>query len=152
MPRVTQAMLERAVGGQAALIQLTDKRHTGAVDVTLVTDVLADAEAEINEMISPVVDLMDPVLATAPGIIRRQTSVAVYLVWTRGTGAQAVPAPVVSEYERVQSWGDRVAQRKRGLGLPVRPTASQQVTQVVKADTEAYYSQSSPRQRFNGWS
>ena len=70
----------------------------------------------------------------------------------RGAGGLAVPQPVRDEYERVLGELQKVADRKKGLGIATRPSTSQQIQQVVKRDSEPYYSPRSPRRRFDGWS
>src|SRR5437879_2597497 len=120
MPRVTQAMLERALGGARALVQLSDKAGTGVADANFVTEVLAAAEDETNSMIMMAVSLADPALATSSRLLRHQPAIAVYLAWLRGAGGQAVPAEVKATAEEAERVLTLVGERKRGLGLAVR--------------------------------
>jgi hypothetical protein len=152
MPRVTQAMLERGLGGPSVLVQLSDKTGSGVADPTFVSEVLAAAEDEANSMIMLAVDLADPGLATASLLLRHQTAIAVYLAWLRGAGGQAVPAEVRAAFEEAERVLTLVGERRRGLGLPVRPTGGQIVEQVTKDDTEEYFAPKGPRRRFDGWS
>jgi hypothetical protein len=152
MPRVTQAMLERGLGGPQVLVQLSDKAGSGAADATFVAEVLAAAEDETNSMIMMAVSLSDPGLATASLLLRHQTAIAVYLAWVRGAGGQAVPGEVKAAAEEAERVLTLVGERKRGLGLAVRPTAGQIVEQVTKSDDEPYFAPRGPRRRFDGWS
>lgn len=155
-PRVNQAQLERGVGGADRLLQLADRNRTGGITgtvaVAFIASVLEDANAEVNSLIGLAVDVNDPAVQTAPLLVRYELAIAVYLAWMRGAGGLAVPQPVRDEYERVLGELGKIAERKKGLGLPVRAATSQQVQQVVKRDTEPYYSPRSPRKRFDGWS
>ena len=151
-PRVTQAMLERGLGGAQALVQLSDKAGTGIADPTFVVEVLAAAEDEANSMIMPAVSLADPGLATASLLLRHQTAIAVYLAWLRGAGGQAVPVAVKEAAEEAERVLTLVGERKRGLGLVVRPTSGQIVEQVTKDETDDWFRAGGPRRRFDGWS
>jgi hypothetical protein len=152
MTRVTQGMLERALGGAHILVQLSDKAGTGIANTTFVYEVLAAAEDEANSLIMPAVDVSDPALAKSSLLIRHQTAIAVYLAWLRGAGGQAMPPEVRAAQEEAERVLMLVGERKRGLGLPRRPQASQVVDQVTKEDTEEYFSPKGPRRRFDGWS
>ena len=98
-PRVTQAMLERGLGGPQVLVQLSDKSGAGVADAAFVDEVLAAAEDEVNSMIMMAVDLADPGLAASSLLLRHQTAIAVYLVWMRGAAGQAMP-PAVADAAR----------------------------------------------------
>lgn len=154
--RVAQAQLERAVGGSAKLLQLIDRTDTGdlaSVDCqAYLTDILAEGNGEVNGYVGLAVDLTDVNLLTAPELIRMELDVDVYLCWLRGTGGVTIPEQVQAAYERTIKQLELIRDRKRGVGLDTRPAASQDVTQVTKDDTEAYFSDSSPRKRFDGWS
>lgn len=152
MARVTQAMLERAVGGAARLVQLLDKDNDGVADSALVADCLDGSQGEVNSAIALAVDLSDTTIDTAPVVLRHQTAIAAFLAWQRGAGGQAMPDEIRVGRDEAMEWLDRVAQRKRGIGIATRPTASQPVQQVTKADTEAWFSTVGPRRRFDGWS
>jgi hypothetical protein len=152
MPRVTQAMLERSLGGPQLLVQLSNKDGTGVADADFVNDVLDAAEDEVNSMIMMAVDLADPALATSSLLLRHQTAIAVYLAWLRGAGGQAIPSEVLDAAKEAERVLTLVGERKRGIGLPIRPTSGQIVEQVVKSDDEEWFSPKSPRRRFDGWS
>ena len=152
MPRVTQAMLERGLGGPARLVQLSDKTGSGIADSTFVSEVLAAGEEEANSMIAMAVDLADPGLATSSLLLRHQLALTVYIVYFRGTGGLGVPPEVKADRDEAERVLTLVGERKRSLGLVTRPTTSQQVEQVITPSTTPYFSPFSPRQRFNGWS
>lgn len=155
-PRVSQEQLERAVGGAAQLLQLVDRNRIGDLSHTtcqaLIVEVLDEGHAEVNGYISLAVDLNDEALQTAPLLVRYELAVDVYLIWLKGSGGIAIPEHVQAEYDRVLGELQKIAERRKGLGLTVRPTAGQPVQQVTKDSTEDWFNASGPRRRFDGWS
>jgi hypothetical protein len=154
--RVTQAQLERAVGGADRLLQLVDKTRTGSLSSSacqdFIDDVLDEGNGEVNGYIGLAVDLSDSTLDTAPMLIRYELAIDAYLVWVKSAGGMAVPEHINAEYERVIVELQKIARREKGVGLATRPTTSQQVQQVTKTDEETYFSEFGPRRRFDGWS
>jgi hypothetical protein len=154
--RITQAMLERAVGGAAQLVQLLDINRTNnpadATFLAMVADVLNEANAEVNSYVFLAADSGDASLQTAPLLIRYELIIATYLAWLKGTSAIAMPPEVETARNNTLIELEKIAARKKGIGLAVRPAASQQVQQVTKKDTEDFFSSKSPRKRFDGWS
>jgi hypothetical protein len=155
-PRVSQAQLERAVGGADKLLQLIDKTRTDTLSSVacqdFIEEVLDEANGDVNGFVGLAVDLSDPALQTAPQLVRYELALAVELAWLKGTGAQATPEKVTAEAERARGQLQLIADRKKGIGLATRPAAAQQVQQVIKTNQEPYFSTSSPRKRFDGWS
>lgn len=152
MARVTQAMLERAIGGAAVLVQLLDKDGDGVADSSLVSEVLDDAEGEVNSAIRIAVDLTDATLATDSFLLRIQRSVAVFLAYQRGAGTLAMPRQAQVDYDWAGQQLDRIARRERGLGATTQATASQEIEQVTKTDTDAWFNEDGPRRAFDGFS
>jgi len=156
MARVSQAQLERALGGQPNLMGLVDKLRTGnPADVSVVTavqEILDEGFAEVNSYICMAVDLADPALQTAPLLIRYELAYDVYLTWHKHTGGAAVPELIRAEYDKVVIELEKIGGRRKGVGLAVKPASGQVVSQVSKRDTEPYFDPRSPRRRFDGWS
>lgn len=150
--RVNQQQLERALGGASVLVGLSDKAGTGVADPSFVSDVLNDAEGDANSMIALAVDLTDPALATSSLLVRHQLAIAVYLAWFRGSGGQAIPSEVTDNLKEAERVLTLVGERRRSLGLPVKPVGGQIVQQVTKKDTEDWFNLTGPRKRFDGWS
>lgn len=151
MSRITQAMLERAIGGASVLVQLLDKDGDGVADSTLVSEVLDDAEGEVNSAIRLAVDLSDATLETDSFLLRIQRSVAVFLAYQRGAGTHAMPRQAQADYDWAGQQLDRIARRERGLGATTQATASQEIEQVTKTDTDDWFNVDGPRRRFDGW-
>ena len=151
MARLSQAQLERAVGGAAVLKQLLDKDGDGTADSALITQILDEADGEANSYISLAVDLADTTIDTAPHLLRRELDVAVYLSWLRGTMAQAMPEEVKLAYENAIRWFEAVRDRRAAIGLTTRPTSAQKIDQVLKEDTDDWFVTQGPRKRFDGW-
>lgn len=154
--RVSQAQLERAVGGADKLLQLVDHDRTGdlASDScqAFITEVMDEGNGDVNGYVGLAVDLSDPALQTAPKLVRLELAVDVYLLWLKGTGRIAMPDQVKADYDKAVNDMGLIRDRKLGLGLAMRPAGAQQVQQVTKADAEDYFSRNSPRRRFDGWS
>lgn len=154
--RISQGQLERAVGGPAELVKFVDKQGAGDIqDSTCqayLSDVMEEANAEVDGYVSLAVDLASPELRTAPLLVRYELDIAVYLLWYKSTGGHAIPEKVDASYRRAIEELEKIGRREKGLGLPSRQTTSQPVQQVTKDDDESYFSESSPRARFNGWS
>lgn len=154
--RITVAQLERAVGGAPDLLQLADRDRTGNLNSAgaqaFIREVMEEAFSEVNSYIGLAVDVTDPSLQTAPLLIRYELGVAAGLAWLRGAKGLAMPKNIGDEYERIMGELQKIAERKKGLGLPARAAASQIVQQVTKPDTEDFFSQRGPRRRFDGWS
>lgn len=144
------------MGGAARLLQLIDRDSTDDLASTtcqdFLDDVTAEGFAEVNSYISPAVDLGDPALQTAPLLVRYELALDVYLVWQRGTSAMAMPEEVRAQREDAIRELEKIGERRKGLGLVVKPTASQPITQLTKTDDEPYFSPAGPRRRFDGWS
>src|SRR5260221_7960101 len=98
MGRVTQAMYERAAGGADKLLQLVDRDGTRTLSSTscqaFIAEVTSEASDEVNSYISTALDLSDPALATAPLLIRYETTLGMYLFWQRGSSALAMPQEI----------------------------------------------------------
>lgn len=156
MARITQANLERAVGGADKLLMLADRDSTGDINSagcqTWIQEVMDDASAEVDSYIGPTVDLNDPNLATAPILLRYEMGIAAGLAWMRGANNMAMPEVVRNEYDRVIGELQKINERKKGLGLATRPASSQLVQQVPDKECTPYFSHGSPRKRFDGWS
>lgn len=158
MPRVTQGMLERGLGGADALLQLADRRRTGNINdptcQSFIQEILDDGNAEVDGYVALAADISDPQLQTAPLLVRYELAVDCYLAWLRGAKGLAIPQKVTDEYERAMTELQKIAERKKGIGLRggARASASQQVQQVVKKDSEPFFSPRGPRRRFDGWS
>jgi hypothetical protein len=155
-PRVSQGQLERAVGGANNLLQLVDKDGGGDLQAPacqeFIEEVLDEGNGDVNGYIGLAVDLSDPALQTAPKLVRLELAVDAYLLWFKSTGGVAMPDQVQANYDKALGDLGLIRDRKMGIGLAVRPSAAQDVTQVTKADTEPYFSPNSPRRRFDGWS
>lgn len=149
-------MLERAVGGADKLLQLVDKDETGDLSSQacqdIISDVLDEGNGDVNGYVGLAVDLTDPSLQTAPKLIRLELAVDIWLLWFKSTGGVAIPDGVQASYDKAIADLGLIRDRKMGIGLAARPSASQDVTQVAKTDDEPYFSTSSPRRRFDGWS
>lgn len=154
--RVSQAQLERAVGGADKLLQLVDKDETGDLSAQscqdFIDEMLDEGNGDVNAFIGLAVDLNDPALQTAPKLVRLEVAVDVYLLWFKSTGGVAIPDAVQASYDKAIGDLGLIRDRKMGIGLAARPTGSQDVTQVTKTDDEPYFSTASPRRRFDGWS
>jgi len=155
--RVNQAQLERAVGGADKLLQLVDKAKTKNLASMecqeFIAEVLDEGNGEVDGYIGLAVDLGDPALQTAPMLVRYELAVDVYLTWMKGSGlVGGIPDQVQAEYDRVVGELQKIAERRKGIGLAVKPTASQQVQQITKTDTEDWFNAKGPRRRFDGWS
>jgi phage gp36-like protein len=151
MARLTQAMLENAVGGAKALRQLLDRDDDDTADASLLAQILDEADAEASSYIGLAVDLSDTAVDTAPVLLLKELDCAVYLCWLRGTQAQAMPEAVRQARQNAIDWYKDVRDRRAGLGLAARPTAAQVVQQVTKTDAEDWFNPAGPRARFNGW-
>jgi hypothetical protein len=149
-------MVERAVGGADKLLQLIDKNKTGLLSdptcQSYLADVMDEANGEVNGYVGMAADLSDPALQTAPLLIRYELTITVYLLWLKSTGGIAIPEKVELARANAMDELEKIGARRKGIGLPLRPTAAQPITQVTKKDTESYFSPSSPRKRFDGWS
>ncbi len=66
MPYVTQQQLIDRFG-EAELVQLTDRENIGSIDAVVLTQVIADADAEIDGYLAGRYQLP---IATVPGILR----------------------------------------------------------------------------------
>jgi phage gp36-like protein len=152
MARLSQSDLEHAVGGAARLVQLLDPGKTGVADPTLVNEVLAETDSEVDSMIGTVVNLADPSVATAPPLLRRSRAIASYIAHYKGTDGQGVPSETRRAYDDALGWLDKVANRRASLGAAARPATSQMVQQVVKTTNDPFSSTKSPRRAFDGWS
>lgn len=154
--RVVQAQLERACGGAAKLLQLIDFDQTGDLGSNscqaFITEVLSEGNGDVNAYVGLAVDLNDATLDTAPMLVRLELAVDVYLTWLKGTGGIAIPDRIQAEYDKAVGDLGMIRDRKMGIGLAARPSAAQDVAQVTKTDDEPYFSTSSPRRRFDGWS
>lgn len=150
--RLTQALLEQAVGGAAALVQLLDKDGDGVADAALVTAICEESDGEINAYISPAVNVSSPQVATAPFLLRLGMDVGCYLAWLRGGHAQAMPAEVKVAYERAGQKCQDIRDRKMGIGTATQPASSSPIQQVEIPAAEDYFRSTGPRRRFDGWS
>lgn len=155
-PRVSQIQLERAVGGAQKLLQAIDTSHTNSLASAecqaLITEVLDEANGDVNGYIGLVVDLGDPSLQTAPQLVRYELAIAAELAWLKGTGGHAMPENIRTDAQRARDNLELIRDRKKGIGLTTRPTTAQPVQQVTTSDTKPYFSPNSPRKRFDGWS
>lgn len=152
MPRITQAQLERQLGGAPILKQLLDYDRDGVADAAAVADVLADAEGEVNSAIGIAVDLNDPNVDTSRALIRHELAVAAHLSYERGTGGLAEPDKCAKEYEGALAWIEKVRARTAGLGIPIRANAAQAMKQITSSPRRPWVSHGSPRRRFGGFS
>jgi hypothetical protein len=153
--RLSQAQLERAVGGAAVLVELLDFDGDGVADSGLVSEILDEVDSEANSYIGLAIDLSDTTIDTAPALLRKEQDCAVYLCWLRGTQAHVIPEAAKLAREDAIRWYGDVRDRRAGLGLASRPTTSQQVQQVLADEGDPYYAEPSgyetPRRRFDGW-
>lgn len=152
MARITQAMLENALGGPAVLRQLLDRDQDGVADSSLVSQILDEADGEADSYITLAILGTDAVVTTSKILLLKELDCAVYLCWMRGTMAQAMPPEVRAAREDAIRWYQDVRDRRASLGTSTRPTAAQPVEQVLKLDTEDYFRAGGPRRRFDGWS
>lgn len=150
MSRLTQADLERALGGAQVLVELLDFDGDGVADATSVSEILVEADEEANSYIGETVNVSDATVATAPLLLMREKACAVYLVWLRGTRSQAMPDAVRQARLDAIEWYKDVRDRRAGLGTTTKPATAQFVEQVTLQPSDTLVSQSSPRQRFRG--
>jgi hypothetical protein len=154
--RVTQAQLERAVGGAKKLLQLVDKDDTGdlshATCQAFIAEILAEGNGDVNGYISPAVDVSDTSLDTAPMLVRYEVAIDAYLAWLKGTGGIGIPEKIEAEYEHAVEQLEKIGNRRKGIGLLTRPNSGQPVQQVTKSDVDEWFSPLGPRRRFDGWS
>lgn len=131
--RLTQADLERAVGGAQVLAELLDYDGDGATDPESVNDILAEVDAEANSYIQIRVDIGSPGLATAPLLLMREKACAAYLCWLRGARGQAMPDAVRQAREDAIRWYEDIGQGRATLGTVTKPASDLQVTQVERS-------------------
>lgn len=136
MPRLTQADLERAVGGAAVLAELLDFDGDGQADSASVDEILAEVDAEANSYIQIRIDISSAQLNTAPLLLMREKACAAYLCYLRGTRGQAMPDAVRQAREDAIRWYEDVGQGRATIGTVVKPASDLQVTQVERS-TEA---------------
>jgi phage gp36-like protein len=133
VPRLTQADLERAVGGADALVQLLDFDDDGAADTAMVSDILEEIDAEANSYIQIRIDLSSPQLVDAPLLLMKERACGAYLCWLRGTRAQAMPDMVRQAREDAIRWYEDVGAGRATIGTVSKPASDLQVTQVERS-------------------
>ncbi len=136
MARIAQADLEEALGGAYVLVQLA--KATGPSDPQVATfsaAVIAKAEGECNTAVEDAFDLDDPNVNLSPTLLSKETDIAVFWAWSRGTNGEAIPGDVREAYQDALRWLDNVATGKRGLGLPTTQNAASATdTKLVNLD------------------
>lgn len=133
MARLTQADLERAVGGPGVLAELLDFDGDGAADDASVYEILEEVDAEANSYIQIRVDVGSVQLQTAPLLLMREKACAAYLAWLRGARGQAMPDAVRQAREDAIQWYQDVGNGRATIGTVSKPASDLQVTQVERS-------------------
>lgn len=118
MAYITQAEIEEQLPAEQ-LIQLTDDDGDGVADASVVADLIADAEAEVNGYLQTRYTLP---LATVPQLIKKYTAnIAVYNAFGR---RQRVSEAVTKRYDDTVKALDKIAKGQITLGIEDPPPAT----------------------------
>lgn len=111
--------------GSQELIELTDRASTGAIDATVITRALNDADAEINGYLAGRYSL--PLATTPPALSRMACDIARYRLYEdRATEA------VTQRYKDAVRFLDGIAKGLVSLGLNAAGTAPEAASGGVK--------------------
>lgn len=167
---LTQADLERAVGGAASLRQHLPLPGGGATaDPAAVESVQARADGSIRAAIGLSYDLdsfdaqfFNQPIANTPAptrpmsdedkaqIISDGKCVGCYWAWTEGSRNQAVPDNVIRDYERALKSLEAMGQRLRDLGSEAKGATSR-MYRFAAPKGVGHFSSDSPMSKFRGF-
>ncbi len=133
MPRLTQADIERSLGGASVLVELLDFDGDGAADSASVDEILEEVDAEANSYIQIRIDISSPQLAGATLLLMRERACASYLCWLRGSRGQAMPDAIRQAREDAIKWYEDVGAGRATIGTQSKPSSDLQVTQVERS-------------------
>ena len=134
---ITDADVYSRIGGKAALTQLIDPNRTGTWDQTTLDTAKRDACNIVLEAAGVAADLggyqAAEFAAKFPNLVTYASLKALALVWTYGTGGQAMPERIASFDAQAMAGIELLATRRRKHGASdYSPQPSQQISGTIQ--------------------